>query len=93
MKNQRDEDTGLMTVLIARFEQQRLPRALALQEKVAQGESLNHFDITFLKEVSDSVNEIKPLLKRRPECRKLATQMINLCREIAQKGLDNEKPA
>lgn len=91
MMNQVQNDTGLMTVLVERFEKQRLPRALALKEKVERGEPLISFDILFLKEVADSVNDLKPLLDRHPECHRLATQMINLCKDIAEKGLLNEK--
>ena len=40
--------TGLATVIVERLEQQRLPRALDLQEKVGRGERLDDFDIAFL---------------------------------------------
>lgn len=85
------EDTGLITVLLERFEKQRLPRALALKEKVERGESLNDMDLMFLKDVMEGVSDIKPLLNRHPECKQLITKMVNLCNEIATKGVSNEK--
>lgn len=89
--NTSNDDTGLMTVLIERYEKQRQPRAVAIKTKVDQGELLNNFDLLFLKEVSDSINDLKPFLNRHPECHQLATHMMNLCKDIAEKGLENEK--
>lgn len=91
MVNQQQNDIGMMTVLFERFKKQRLPRALALKEKVERGEPLINFDVMFLQEVADSMHEMKPFLDRHPECHKLATQLVNLCNEVAAKGLRNEK--
>ena len=90
MMNQTQADRGLIAVLRERYNKQRLPRALALKDKVERGEPLTRFDILFLQDVVAGVNEIKPLLGRHPECHGLATHMINLCKDIAQKGLLNE---
>jgi len=89
--NQMHEDDGLLTVLLDRYQHQRLPRVEALQKKVADGDSLNSFDLTFLAEVARSVNEVRPFLERHQECLDLATHMTNLCNDIANKGLANEK--
>lgn len=90
MENHNNTDAALMEVLLERFKKQRYPRAKSLIEKVEEGELLGHFDLMFLKEVSDDINNIQPLLDRQPECQKIAIQMINLCKDIAVKGLDNE---
>lgn len=84
-------DAGLMVVLIERFHKQRYPRAVNLIEKVERGGLLSHMDISFIKEVSDDIQKIKPLLDRHPECQLIATKMMNMCQEIAVKGLSNEK--
>ena len=91
IKDQAKQDVGLMAVLLDRFNNQRLPAALALQKKVEDGEPLSDLDMTFLKEVSKDVTGIHPLLERHPECKEIATRMMNLCSDIAKKGLTNEK--
>lgn len=91
MDDNNNSDTALMTVLLERFKKQRYPRAISLIEKVERGELLSHFDLVFLKEVSDDIHNIQPLLDRQPECQVIANKMIKLCSEIAVKGLSNEK--
>ena len=91
MVNQFDKDAGLIKVLVERHDKQRLPRALSLKEKVERGESLTRFDINFIKDVSNGVNEAKSLLTGRPECQKMAAEMVDLCNEIVEKALLNEK--
>ena len=89
-KDQVKYDEGLMTVLLDRYKNQRLPVAEALLKKVEAGDKLNDSDLSFLKETSKIVDEIKPLLDRHPECNAIAAQMMNLCSQIAKKGLSNE---
>jgi hypothetical protein len=48
------EDMGILTVLVQRLESQRLPRLLALQEKVDRGELLSDEDIAFLEEIPNT---------------------------------------
>ena len=89
--NEPSKDTGLITVLLQRLEQQRLPRALDLKAKVDQGGLLNDFDIAFLEEVFADANKIKPILDRHPEYDELVTRVMHLYREITSKALENEK--
>ena len=88
-----DQDQGLIAVLMERFETQRLPRALALKEKVDQGECLNEFDIAFLEETFADSTKVMPLLARHPEYELLASKVASLYREITEKALANEKAA
>ena len=85
------EDLGLVTVLLRRLEQQRLPRALELKEKVDRGERLNDTDMAFLKVVFADANKIKPLLERHPEHHPLVSRVMNLYKEIMDRALENEK--
>jgi hypothetical protein len=85
------EDLGLVTVLMRRLEQQRLPRALELKEKVDRGERLNDTDMAFLKVVFADANHIKPLLARHPEHHTLVSRVMNLYKEIMDRALENEK--
>ncbi len=87
------KDTGIIIALLERFETQRLPRALALKEKVNQGERLADTDIIFLKEIFADTQQIKPLLDRHPEYETLVSRAIHLYKEITNKALDNEQAA
>jgi len=85
------KDAGLIQVLAKRMETQRLPRTLSLKDKVDQGETLNEFDIHFLKEVFQDAQKIMPLVDRHPEWHDLGARLIHLYKEITEKALKNEQ--
>ena len=85
------EDLGVVTVLLQRLEAQRLPRALALKDKVDRGELLDDFDLGFLEEVFAEHSSIRPYLAQHPEYQELAARMMHLYKEITDRGLQNEK--
>ena len=89
--DQNKHDIGIITALLDRFEHHRLPTALAMQKKVDDGKILNEIDLRFLKEVSADINSNNALLERHPDCKAIATRMLNLCCDITRKGLENEK--
>ncbi|MEL0584053.1 MAG: hypothetical protein AAES65_04130 [Candidatus Thiodiazotropha sp. (ex. Lucinoma kazani)] len=86
-----EKDTGVITTLLERFEKFRLPKALALKERVDRGETLIETDISFLTHVFEDTKTIQPLLDRHPEYQELVAKAINLYHEITEKGLANEK--
>ena len=86
-----DDDRMMLTVLVKRLEQQRLPKALDLKEKVDRGETLNEFDIQFLEEVFRDAQHARGLIERHPEWQELAIKLIGLYKEITDKALENEK--
>jgi hypothetical protein len=87
------KDSGMIQVLAERFENQRLPRALSIKEKVDKGGVLDEFDIEFLEQVFEDANTIKPLLDRHPEWQPLAARMVHLYKEITETALKNEGSA
>jgi hypothetical protein len=88
--NESTEEAGIIQVLAMRFESQRLPRALALKEKVDQGERLNDMDIAFLEEVFSDSARIKPIIDKHPEWQKVYIQMAELYEDIMSKASENE---
>jgi hypothetical protein len=85
------KDTGLIVTLARRLETQRLPHALALKEKVDEGETLNDLDLAFLEKVSEDIQKVRPLVDRHPEWQPIAAKMLQLYNEITAKALENEQ--
>ncbi len=84
-------DMGVLTALAERMTNERLPRALALKEKVDRGETLDDSDIAFLEKVFADVRTIEPLLNRNPQYQDIAGRMARLYKEITDKALQNEQ--
>jgi len=86
-------DTGVILALAKRFNEQRLPKTIALKKKVDEGECLSEYDIAFLDEVLKDANRIMPLVDKHPEWQSTAARAISLYKEITDKALENEKKA
>lgn len=85
------EDRGIVLVLLERFQTQRLPRALAIKEKIDQGGLLDDFDITFLETIFREFANIRKMVDKHPEYEPLVAQVIHLYHEITARALENEK--
>ena len=85
------EDIGVIIALVNRFTEQRLPKVIAVKERVELGECLSEYDIKFLDEVLKDANRIMPLIDKHPEWQPLALRAISLYQEITEKALENEK--
>ena len=84
-------DKGLIAVLMKRFEERRLPRALDIRKRVENGECLSEVDIAFLNKVLEDSREITRLAEKYPDYRKLYSQRAALFGEITQKALEYEE--
>ena len=88
------DDDGVVTAILERMEEQRLPRALDLKDKVDQGQVLDDLDIAFLDRVFSECEDMKQLLEHHPEFEEIAGRMMGLYHAITTQALANEpKPA
>lgn len=85
------KEEGILTVLAKRLVEERLPKALALKEKVDRGEVLDDSELAFLEQVMADVGKIPPEVKKNPKFQDAAGRMVQLWKEITTKALENEK--
>ena len=85
------EDIGVIIALVNRYTEHRLPKVIAVKERVELGERLSEYDIKFLDEILKDANRIMPLVDKHPEWEPLTTRAISLYKEITEKSLENEK--
>jgi hypothetical protein len=91
--DQSSKSTGIARVLIERFETQRLPRALALKDKLDRGGLLSEEDVAFLETVLRDGTQVMASADKNPEWQPLYARVVNLYQEISAKALANEKAA
>lgn len=84
------KDDGVITALLIRLKQQRIPRVLALQDKVSNGDLLNEMDIDFLYNVYQEAKRCHEICKHRHEFDDLFCRVTHFYHEVAQAALDNE---
>lgn len=82
---------GTIMVLLERLKKVRLPRALAIKERVDHGEKLNDRDRAFLREASDNIRRVTPLVAKNPDYQPLLDKLTNLISHISRKALENEQ--
>ena len=87
------KDAGVIAVLAKRMVEERLPKALAMKERIDKGGVLNDLDLAFLEQIVKDAGQLRPLMEKDPRVKELAGQMLQLYREITEKALENEKNA
>lgn len=91
--NDQTRRSGLITVLMERFEHQQLDRILGLKHAVAAGERIGDYDRDFLETVCHQAIQNKHVVDALPQYQPLFLQTVHLYREISKRALENEKRA
>lgn len=89
--SENQNDQGVIQVLLDRFNKQRLPRAMALKDKVDRGEVLDDDEVTYLAAVFEDIRNLQPLVERHPEYEPLVIKGMALYQEISEQALANAK--
>jgi len=87
----KQNEAGVLSVLIQRLESQRLPRLLDIKKSVDEGARLSDYDLHFLQEVLTDAQNVAPMVANHPELGVLASKLTTLYREITETALANEK--
>jgi hypothetical protein len=87
------KQSGVIAALAKRMTEERLPRALALKERVDRGEVLTDLDLAFLQQVLDDARGMGSVVKSDPRVHDVAGRMLQLYREITDKALENQQAA
>ena len=84
-------DEGTIQVLLERLTQYRLPRAVALKQRVDAGGLLDDNDIDFLGRVLEDAASARALMERHPELHELVGQLASLYSDIIATATINEQ--
>jgi hypothetical protein len=86
-----EKDIGLLTTLVKRAVEIRLPRAEELKARVDAGGVLDDRDVAFLEEVFADAKSLGALWGEHPEYHEIGLRMLGLYKEITAKALENQK--
>lgn len=85
------KDTATIQVLLKRLNEERLPQALKLKDRVDRGERLTDFDMQFLAQVFEDAGTARKLADKHAEFQDLVARLTSLYSEITRKALENEQ--
>ena len=91
MMQQAEKDAGTLAAIMLDLEENLLPRAMQILDKVNEGEPLSDRDIRFLRKVYEESRANESLVERHPEYTSLISRCFSLYTEIINKGIANEK--
>jgi len=86
-----DQDIGVITALMERMVKYRLPRVLAIRERVEGGAVLEEQELEFLERILEDAQKAAPLFQDHPEYGGVLGKVVSLYRHITAKALENEQ--
>jgi predicted RNase H-like nuclease len=91
MSDSSQKDLGVIQVLIARLETERLPRLLKLKKKVEGGEKLDASEMQFLTQMGEDAGNAIKLAAKHPAYQSLVDRLSSVYQEVTRKALENEQ--
>jgi hypothetical protein len=85
------DDTGIIQVILERFEKQRLPRMIEIKQRLDDGNTINEFELEYLSEAVHDARALLPFLERNPEYEPLLSRVFHYYKIITDEALGNEK--
>ena len=85
------QNPGVEQALLAKLEQQVLPKTLGIQRRVDAGEKLTDSDVAFLNNVLKGLSRDQAKVESNPKWNTLYTRLIDLYNQITRKALENEQ--
>ncbi len=85
------KDAGMIQILLMRLNEERLPEALRLKDKVGRGECLNDYELRFMKSVLQDTTQARRLAAKYPEYQGLVDRVATLYGEITQRAAENQQ--
>jgi hypothetical protein len=89
--NKEAAEIGVLTAIVERLSGHRLPKLLAMKEKVDKGNPLNDKELDFLKKTVSDSGQVMNMIDKHPQYQELATKVMTLYKEIIDKALEVEK--
>ncbi len=84
------KDLGMAQVLLKRLNEEILPQALSMKQRVDKGEQLTEYDRRILAQVAEDSRVFLPLAEKLPQFKLVAEEVMSLFAYIAEKARDNE---
>lgn len=82
---------GVEQALLAKLEQQILPKTLHIKDQVDAGHKLMDSDMVFLENVLQGLRRDGAQVQDNPKWETLYTRLVNLYNQIMSKALENEQ--
>jgi hypothetical protein len=85
------DDAATLQALLDRLVRFRLPRAIAIKQRVERGELLSDPEIAFLKEALRDARDGQKFVMRNPDFHGVGVRLVQLYSDIVRKATENEK--